>query len=274
MRRGIHGGIRRTADGLIESANLGADFTSEHEWGIKDLERDFGLDKTQAPGVPRRVIRIVPGHGGLFIDEKLNALAYVGRYNEAPTNTLYPHAAKEIGNFYDDDVLVGAWSDGDFAVRFPDDAQGRLDVKELWNAFDRKDIAFLFANVGGNPFARAGLNLVIVSRLPQEIVDDLAEKDADRDALLVAAAATGIKARIDAFSKVGTRDYDHSRGYYALTASWANEEKTEVHFWLNPHDQQNNKSGYFTVAELDQWLVGEGPIPGKRVRAGARQGEG
>lgn len=263
MRRGMQGGIRRTEDGLIESVNLGADFTSEHEWGIKELERGFGLDKTASPGVPRRTIHIVPSRG-LFIDKKLNAVAYVGKWDEE--TKLYPHAASEVALFHDDDVVVGAWSDGDFAARFPDDEQGRKDAQEILDAFHRKDMAFLFANVGDNPFARSGLNLVIVSRLPQEIVDDLAVKDADHDALVAAATATGIKARIDAASKRGTRDYMPSFGYYALSPRWANDEKTEVKFWLNPTDQQHNNAGYFTVEQLDQWLEGKGPIPGKRER--------
>lgn len=277
MRRGNGGGIRRTESGEIESANLGADYTAEHEWGIKDLARDFGLDPSAAPGVPRRIIRNVPQHGGLFIDETLNALAYVGRYNDSPDNRLSGHSATELGRISEGESLAGAWSDGDFAVRFPDTEQGRKDVLDLWEAFDRKDIAFLFANVGDNPFARAGLNLVIVSRLPQEIVDDLAEKDADNDRLLEAATATGIKPRIDAAVKAQGGSYRGLIGYYALSPRWATsirstadgalETKYPVIFWLNPTNQQDNKAGYFTVEQLDEWLAGNGPIVGKRVRA-------
>lgn len=280
MRRGRGGGIRRTEDGSIESANLGADYTSEHEWGIKGLERDFALDKTAAPGVPRRTIRVSPEGVTWDVDE--NILFYAGNPWSNQPITLSKHAMTEIGQIRietdpryidESEVLAGAWSDGDFGVRFPKSGQGRQDVRDLLAAFERLDIAFLFANVGNNPFARAGLNLVIVSRLPQEIVDDLAEKDMDRERLLAAAEATGIKARIDAANEA-EGGWRPSHGYYALSPSWASRIKStkdgpietayEVIFFLNPQEQQDTNSGYFTVEQLDQWLEGKGPIPGKQ----------
>lgn len=258
MRRGNGGGVRRTEDGRIESVNMGADYTSEHEWGIKELERDFGLDMTLAPGVPRRTISRVPV--GVIVDTKKHIIGYPGRWQGQRGEPLGVHSLDEIGFYGDEDETQGAWSDGDFAVQFRNTPQAETDLLDLSLAFHNLDIAFLFQNVGNNPFARAGLNLVIVSRLPKEIVDDLAEKDADHDKLTAAALATGIRSRLDAFSKRGTRDYSPRCGYYALSPRWANEEKTEVVFWLNPEEQSRNNSGLFTVDDLDAWMNGEGPV--------------
>lgn len=293
MRRGNGGGIRRTEDGLIESVNMGADFTSEHEWGIKELAHDFGLDKTATPGIPRRTITRVPR--GLILNPEERIIAYEGRYRAGGEPQLGKHSLDEL-RFFDpleprtpDEVVrknegdplftsaesQGAWSEGDFAVRFRKTEQGTKDVLDLFKAFEDLDIAFLFQNVGNNPFARAGLNLVIVSRLPQEIVDDLAEKDADHDRLLVEAKATGIEAELEAANPKAEGNSwvrgDKPFSWFALKPAWADtikstkrgELKTEypVIFFLNPLHQDRNNAGWYTVEDLKAWIRGEGPIP-------------
>jgi hypothetical protein len=35
-------------------------------------------------------------------------------------------------------------------------------------------------------------------------------------------------------------------------------------YFLNPMRQQENNFGWFTVEELEQWMEGKGPIPGKK----------
>ena len=275
MRRGTNGAeVRRTEDGRLESVNLGADFTSEHEWGIKDLNRRFGIDPTQPAGIARNRVRQVPtgisisnpDAGGLALTEvqhdkrkdrwdPIKGTSYIVSYT--------PFGAVRMGelNFteYTAAPIVGAWSEGDFAVHFKPDA--KQDAEDLYEAFRKLDVAFLFGNTRGNPFARGGLCLAIVSRLPQEILDSLREMMLDADALNAAAEATGIKAKLDAISKRGTRGYDPTFGYFALSPRWKDATHTEVVFWLNPAQQDRNNHGTFTVADLDAWLVGEGPIP-------------
>lgn len=275
MRRGFGGGIRRTDDGRIESVNLGADYCSEHEWGIKGLERDFGLSKRAKPGVPRRKIRRYDGGVIGGFDKKSVTLWYDRMWRYADDVTKVPrHIDQELR--LHEAPMVGGWSDGDFGVRFAKSNQAIEDVRDLREAFERKDIAFLFQNVGDNPFANAGLNLVIVSRLPKDIVDDLAEKDADHDALLKASAKTGIEKRLDKASEkqgpIRPGAWGKRFGWYALRPSWAETIETTVDgrnlstkypviYFLNPQDQKTNNSGWFTVEDLDAWTRGEGPIP-------------
>lgn len=271
MRRGFHGGVRRTDAGLIESVNLGADYCAEHEFGIEGLERNFGLNPEAAPGVPRRTITRRPE--GILWDSKRHILLF-DRYGRGTVAS--DHATRELGAIHEDEDIAGAWSEGDFGVLFPSTQQGESDAADLFAAFDELDIAFLFQNVGNNPFARAGLNLVIVSRLPQEIVDDLAEKDADNDALVAAASATGIQNRLDAWGKTLSRW--GARPYYALSPRWSDppmsvfgnrtlDTKHPVVFFLNPREQKEYNAGWFTVEDLEAWMEGKGPIVKEGVRS-------
>lgn len=264
MRRGFHGGIRRTETGHIESVNLGADYAAEHEWGIERTEYRFGLDKSAAPGVPRRTITRVPE--GLIFDTKRHIIECGVLANGTAATE---HARRTLGRIHDDEEIAGAWDQGEFAVLFPNTQQGEDDLLDFVTAFHDLDVAFLFQNVGSNPFARAGLNLVIVSRLPKEIVDDLAEKDADHDALVAAVAATGIEARLDEWGK--TENRWGAKPYYALSPRWSEppmtvfdnrtlESKHPVAFFLNPREQQLYRSGWYTVEDLEAWMEGRGPV--------------
>jgi hypothetical protein len=265
MRRGNHSAIHRTPDGRLMAVDLGSDYCAEHERGIPELETVFGLDPKARPGIERRQIRELPE--GLEFEATQRLLRYqpyTHRNGKAPKELerhpplpwdspeqVAEHAAAPIG----------AWSNADFGVAFPQDDQGSADAAELYAAFERRDIAFLFENVGDNPFARAGLVLAIVSRLPAEITANLAEVMADADALAKAVKASGIEERLRAAANWGSRQYDRRLGFYALTPRWRDSRRREVEFWLNPSDQEANHAGWFRVAELDAWIAGQGPVP-------------
>lgn len=291
MRRGTNGaGVHRLEDGRMYGVNLGADFTAEHEWGIKALQRDFALNASAWPGVPRRTIHTVPGGHSSDAEREQGVVLQTikhdhrkDRYDpitgESYVVAYMPYGALSMSELHfrppykgerDEDIaeIVGAWSESDFAVHFR--PEHRQDAQDLYDAFGRRDVAFLFGNVGNNPFANAGLCLTIVSRIPSAIVENLAEQDADNDALKVAADATGIKAEIDALSKAWRKAhpngdyYGEPCGYYALSPRWDDREKGTIRFWLNPTDQKNNNAGWYTVEQLRQWMQGEGPVPMKK----------
>ena len=139
-------------------------------------------------------------------------------------------------------------------------------LKTLFKAFQNKDVV-VFLGGRSNPFANSGLSLCIHSCIPQEAKDNAVEADEDNIRMLAAAEATGIEARLKAVQDADTSGrWDKRCSYLALSPQWASEsvkERTEydVIFWLNPHDQKNNNSGWFTVEELDQWIAREGPVP-------------
>lgn len=261
MRRGNNGEIRRLEDGRIESVNLGADFCAEHEWGIKDIETAFALDPRKKPGVERRRVRAIPhrlqvSHVTKSKDGPERWAIWYAPYGEYNSRELY--LSRE--NWEDPQSpwreFVGAWSEQDFAVLFTKEQ----DALDLLDAFNRKDVAFLSANTFGNPFARSGLVLAIVSRLPKEIVSSLEQMAKDADALHKAAEKTGIKKRLDEFSKRGSMSFNRQFGYYALSPRWKDDSKKEVVFWLNPYQQDKFNAGWFGVKDLDDWMKGTGPV--------------
>lgn len=275
MRRTSHGmDVQRMDDGRLISVNLGADFTAEHEWGIKDLARDFQLNEKAAPGVPRRQVHAVP-KGRHWSDEPDAGVVFraikhskADKYDPWAGKETYIVAYTPYGGIREVDWyeptehgFVAAWSDGDFAVHF--DPDHKRDAEDLYNALLKEDIAFLWGSTKGNPFSNAGLCLAIVSRLPHEYVEGLREMAEDGDALKAAAEATGIKAEIDAANRAERERTGHwrqSHGYFALSPRWDNKEKGTVVFWLNPENQQDNAFGWYTVDQLRQWLRGEGPV--------------
>jgi hypothetical protein len=256
MRRGVQGAeIRRTSDGRLESVNLGADFCAEHEWGSKELDRDLGLDPSAPIGIERRRVRDVrfvyhlPKQNVIYMDRMASLWSSPQRFLE-----LKP---------YGDEPFVGAWSGGDFGVWFSKALA--QDEADLWDAFQSQDVALLFGNVGDNPFARGGLALCIISRLPQAIPDSIKAQMEDQEALDTAVKATGIMDRLEDWkAETAGSGWNSERGWYALSPSWANHERTEVRFWLNPYDQKNRYWGYVTVADLDDWIAGKGKIMSPR----------
>lgn len=279
--------------GRIIAVNLGWDFTAEHEWGMKGLHDDFGLNDKARPGIPRRKIsRIREGRGydgrssgGLVLLKGETEYWDLGESTKIPVATLsytrYGVVKDEELSFYTDyktkelPDLKAAWSGGDFALRFQ--AKHEQWAQDLYDAFLKHDIAFLWGSTKGNPFSNAGLCLAIISRLSKEAKDALAEMHRDADKLAKAAKKTGIESKIDAVNKkfnVEHRGLGHRSptGYFALSPRWKDETKKEVVFWLNPQEQQKNAAGWFTVAELEQWIEGKGPIVEKgRERQAKRE---
>ena len=105
-----------------------------------------------------------------------------------------------------------------------------------------------------NPFSRGGLVFMIVSTLPDDFKE--AMYDSDYDAKMLSEKA---QPYIDMVRKAGLK-------FHALSPRWANEEKTELRFWLNPWDQQNNYFGWVTIGDLLDWIKGKGIIPGHGFR--------
>jgi hypothetical protein len=66
----------------------------------------------------------------------------------------------------------------------------------------------------------------------------------------------------NAAKATGIEDYLKAkwRRWFALSPRWANEEKTEVKFWLNPMDQHIYEAGWYSVEQLMEWVEDRGPV--------------
>lgn len=256
MRRGNRPEFLTNSSGQFLGINLSADYCAEHEWGIKGIQRAFGIDLEASPGIDRRRVTKTP--------ENLE-LAPLGRdhfllicqkwYGEKPSfNTAWMKRSELI--LWGDKEISAAWDEKSFGVLST--KKHREKMEELFDAITNKNAVIgLF---GRQVFKNSGLMILIADRIDQEILDLWKESDEDAEKLALASEKTGIKQKIDAANE-GNR----STGYYALSPAWIHEAdksktKHSVKYWLNPKNQKNNQYGWYTVEELEQWLEGRGPV--------------
>lgn len=251
-------------NGKVYGINLGADSTAEHEWGIKKLNKMFGVGDVKKGifarnkpvlGVDLRTITKYPEeclyYGIITINNKeytyLICYSYdLGEITEDRLKNfeLYPNSFRE------NQSIFTSWDEGSFGILV--DETYKESLAELYEAFKRKDI--MFAIGASEVFRNGGLLLVVRSEMSKEEIDNLYEKDLDYFNLQKAAEDTGIKKILK----------EAGKGFYALSPRWKDEGKTEVIFWLNPYEQNVHNFGWFTVDELKQWANNEGPVMKKK----------
>lgn len=261
MRRGMDAEVF-VEDGKLYGFNLGADFTSEHEWGIDKLKRVFGVTNTKkkllgtiAPvlGVDARTITEKPTdmlhYGEITLQKKKYSflVCFNSYFTKIEKITADMLKSFEIYPFREDRHIFTAWDDGSFGILV--DETYKKELADLYDAFNKKDIVFGMGR--GNVFKNSGLLLIVRSAMSKEEVEELYEKDLDYLNLQKAAEKTGIAKKL---KEVGKK-------YYALSPRWKDETtKKEVIFWLNPMDQHIYNSGWYGIEELMQWVNNEGPI--------------
>lgn len=238
MRQGFDAKLLRSPGGDLIGVSLGADFCSEHEWGIADTRCALGMSD-DAFGLERRRIR------------NAEPVRWV---EEGKFSGLWmppPHSSNTKPNnvsAYKSDMWCG-WSGSDFgAFGFTPKVSAAL--KKIYDAVKAGDGALWLG--GGGVFQNAGLAVAIASALPAGTAEQWEKADRDAFELKRDAAATGIEERL---RKAG-------KDFFALSPS---RTKRGLLFWLNPMQQHENNHGWFTVEELDQWIAGKGPVPKKQT---------
>lgn len=255
-------------NGRILALNLGADYCAEHEWGIKKLKESFGIQDNDISvyGIDKRRISEVPENLYYLVEGNISILTMRSYWQKPEVLTVKALKSQEL---YDRNPLNTAWDEGSFGVL----VKGKDDQKKLetlYEAIQRKDAAIWLG--GGQVFQNAGLCIGIVSNLPKAALNAMKAKDEDYHKLQIASEATGIKKKIDDLNHghKGVRGgiFDAPCGYFALSPAWIKGDKKDtrynVMYWLNPMKQQENNFGWFTVEELELWMEGKGPIPGKK----------
>lgn len=241
-------------NGEIIGINLGADFVSEHEWGIEGIERLLGIEKNKK-GISRYKITQSPkitfetenacsiftlDIPTFFSDEKETAFDLLERYRIR----------------VDEKIVSCAWDSKNFLIH-TSDTKVKGFLSKLKESFSNKDVVVF---VGGmSAFKNGGLALAIESKIPQKFKNDILERHNDSERLSEYFNETGIE---DILSKASKR-------YMALSPRWDRDEEVDnseykIICWLNPHDQQNNNYGWYTIEELLDWAKDKGPIPMKK----------
>lgn len=265
MRRARDNGILRDDNGNLVGINLGADYCSEHEWGIKELRAAFGMKDT-GYGLAKRIAHKVPTIENWRTGQKEVSVHLFEKKDQVILLVGVTKPEKlskdELRNYYldrsdyDGDKLLTAWDSKSFGINAKSESD-QLAVKAVYNAIQTGDLAMWIG--GGGVFQNGGLVLTVASRLPEDKVKAIKEADLDYERLQKAADKTGIAKRLE---KAGKR-------YFALSPKWAREihstrngevkTKYDVIFWLNPYEQRIHDCGWFTVENLEQWITNEGP---------------
>lgn len=267
MRRATHDtGWLFNPDGQLAGITLGWDFVGEHECNTERIIRAFGVDVPEYPiGLDARRITRLPE--GMAIHE----YAWKGRDKRrkgTPAAVLLSsrpwHADRPLLDQIKDNELmfrdestgtdqsdvVCSWAYEEFGVHVRGAGQiARL--KELVQAFNNHDIC-LAPSSGGGFIDRKGVSFVIRSRVDTETLRVIEERDRAALRLEEAVLATGIRKTLEA---AGCK-------YFALGPKWIDATAEQgLEFFLNPYDQKRMNFGWFTVAELEQWAKGTGPVP-------------
>lgn len=248
--------------------SLGHDFCFEHENGVSRLHRALGVPDLEFPiGTGDRKISVCP--------EQLSFVTYEIKPKDKRRKTSAPAASlilmergyreltheevlKSCGlkfytNVYDkwhapQDDLMCSWDEREFGINVRG-AENVNRLRELYEAFQRCDIALAYPSSSG--FLRTGLSFAIASKIPRKSEDVIREQDMAHQRLHLAAKATGVYQMLE---KAGLR-------YFALAPGWDNsKDEDDVVFFLNPEQQSRFNHGWFTVAELQDWAQGKGPV--------------
>lgn len=270
MRRGHDNNWLEDDNKQMVAINLGADFTAEHEWGIKDLYQTLGVKNDEkVMGIERYRVCNPKMDNIVVIEENKNNAALIClqyqfdmKYLVGQTLDKMFHGELNIG----DGELATAWDGKTFGIRVKRPVNIKR-IKRLYDAIKNKEAA-VWLGGGGGVFQNAGLCVGIINAIPEQMKEQMKTAHVDRKNLEDASAATGIKQKIDALNEAYQKKnpgypYHIPCGYFALSPSWMHKDQQSDHpviYWLNPREQQKNHHGWYTVEELEQWMKGEGPI--------------
>jgi len=261
MRRGSKPKILFAKTGQVYGVNLSSDFCAEHEWGIPKIRQEFGMiDNIHAkPGIHRRTVLIVPNtlvwvklgqdQGIAYrpwwhLDNKMPPIEQISK------RVANHEELKEYSWSKETRRLRAAWSEDDFAIISSDPEHHRY-LRQIFDAFGSFDVAIF---LGQRQFLEnPGLCIMILSRIPQEILDALKEGDEEGDQLRIKFKATGIEKLLR----------EKGKRYFSLRPR--HDENGKLIFWLNPMEQDKNNCGWFTIEDLEDWAEGKGKIPKSNV---------
>lgn len=270
-----------TEDGQLRGLALGFDFCAEHEYGCTYIKEQLGIEQKDFPiGVEDRTMTQVPKH--------LVFARYEWRSKDKRFKKTVPAAILHCnqGYFYsfdrnprelkggaehvkflnmefsfdclkdasskwykpERDNIVVKWGSTDgFAIH----VRGEENVKrleELYTAFTQRNISLADPAIVG--FMRRSMAFVMCDRVPEEMKTEVRERDLAHRRLYEALDASGIKQTLEAAG----------RRWYALSPDWRAGEGSQLLVYLNPAEQNKFHSGWFTLAELQQWAQGLGPV--------------
>jgi hypothetical protein len=277
-------------DDVFIGISLGYDFTAEHEWGIKGINRICAIPESSKKnmGVKNRTITKSPK---IVFKEKTHkkvkfALLYTGtEWRSDEENEKY--VPRDLENYVSDlewkvdfeqkhpndkgnikDNIITAWDENSFGVGVMGEKEVEY-LKEIKTALENCNLTITRINIQPtNPFANASLSLLITDRIPKEALEQmyLADKEYyDREDY---EKKIGMKKILE---KYGNKNGYKNKNYFcACSPKWIDYDdaenreeikkkyntKYDIIYWVNYSDDDNNY-GYYSVEEIREWLKGK-----------------
>jgi len=263
MRKGNKPEVLLTEDGKLQAIDLSADYCAEHEWGIKDIKRDFGINDTlTARNIGIKRFAVKKSNANLVHFRKgAECILLYSDMNEWEPDMDFDKAKGRLRDINERDEIYAGWSTEDFGIYMKNDSEDML--MELYTALQNKEAAIWLGGHGA--FKNSGFIIGIVKNISDDNLKIMKDADEDQLKLNKAVKKSGILKRLEA--KQNTKEgYHRPCGYHCCKAAWISENRAKdsywnIMFWLNPQNQADNNFCWCTVEELDLWIAGTGPIP-------------
>lgn len=247
-------------NGRVIGLNLGFDFAAEHEWGFKWAARHLGRPaeptaelfgvgaRTTTTVSPDFLIEILEHGDDLWLRGQPAWYARHGTLADDLKPGKGSHNMRSLVAALAHQPMVAGWdADTGFCVGGKS-AEARAAIQVAHQALVG---GRCFILQSGGIFGAGGLKLIDADLIPSEVDERLRAADLSNLRLKEAVEASGIRARLEAAG----------RRYFALSPRWEDEAAGTFRFWLNPMEQDRNNYGWFSLADLEAWADGEGPIP-------------
>jgi hypothetical protein len=264
--------------------SLGADFTSEHEWGIKGIREAFGIPESSKKnmGIKSRTITKCP-HTLLFKRDKDSAVLWVAYEDWYPEKKVREELPREIANYKDlikwdkewyerqmkkakkskeenpyipeeKDPMITAWDEKSFGVAVV--GEPFCDWLEfLYEQFKKKNVAIAMMNLHpGNPFSNSSLTLAVLDRLPKEVTDMMYQadkkyydlEDYEKKIGMVALKEKVKKLRQKKAQESNSHFYKGLHYYMACSPKWVDYEDAE--------NRKKKKEDWKTKYDILYWI--------------------
>lgn len=240
MRLGMDHEFGLNEDKQVVMISLGSDFVAEHECGIAALCDTLGCSNSKL-GVERQ--RITDTKHVRWVS--LNGIQGFDTLNqfEFHKDRLPGDVNSNLKDLYTgwDDTSFGCYSNVSKTIE---------QLREVYDAIMRKDACLWLGSSGTKlvGLARPPLCIGIISRMPNEVFTRWAQRDQEELTLFDEVKKTKIVSKLAKANK----------GYYALKPT--RQPDGSIKFWLNPYDQDKNRSMWCTLDDLNDWIKGKGRI--------------
>jgi hypothetical protein len=277
MRLSYRTHILKTVSDTAYGFYAEADFCAEHEHGLSRLYRDMACGDPAVEGIERYQPSQEAVFSGRFPVLGKGKFWYRDEKGKKKNVTRRFLTSRPSEHMPQDGYFPA--SSGDATVWFAEygflimsrNEETDVILEFLADRAKDRDIAVFMGGGGANPFGRGGIVIVVPSLVSAEEKETLRKSHENTRLLEEAAVRTRIRERIRQKAEEtsqGGWTLNSPYHLYGTRADWSNSIKSrgeadalstkhDVIFWIN---SGRKIYGWYTVEELDQWLVGTGKV--------------